>query len=136
MTPPVAAPFSPFQQIFDNFWNMPITSWQRFFNPQVVFNYNPEDEGVEYHVLQRVGSYGSQLSTVINTLQVLREELDETALDPGQRYAIAEFDRLRSEAERAVAEYRGVDADQLRAGLMALKQRDPAAYAALKAELD
>lgn len=136
MSTPVAAPFSPFQQIFEKFWNMPITSWQRFFNPQVVFNYNPQDEGVEYHVLQRVGSYGSQLSTLIHALQVLREGLDDSALNPAQRGAIAEFDRLRAESGRAVAEYRGVDADQLRAGLAALRQRDPAAYAALKAELD
>lgn len=136
MTPPAAAPFSPFQQIFDKFWNVPITSWQRFFNPQVVFNYNPQDEGIEYHVLERVGSYGSQLSTIIDALQVLRAGLDDSALSPPEQRAITAFDRLRSEAEHAVAEYRGVDIDQLRSGLAALKQRDPAAYAALKAELD
>jgi hypothetical protein len=140
MNKPMTSLFSPFQQVFDNFWNMPVTSWQRFFNPQFVFNYNPDDEGVEYHVLQRVGSYGSQLSTLIEMMCLLRRTaLDEAKLDPAQKLVVAEFDRLHAESKRAVAEYRGenqsVDVDQALALLQALKQKDPTAYAALKTKL-
>lgn len=136
MNKPLTSLFSPFQQVFDNFWNMPITSWQRFFNPQFVFNYNPDDEGVEYHVLQRVGSYGSQLSTLIDTVGLLRSQLDATKLDAAQRNVLAEFDRLATESKRAVEEYRGeTGTDQMLALLQALKQKDPAAYATLRAKL-
>lgn len=140
MNKPLTSLFSPFQQVFDNFWNMPVTSWQRFFNPQFVFNYNPEDEGVEYHVLQRVGSYGSQLSTLIDMLDLLRATaLDESGLDPAQRATVAEFERLKSESARAVQEYRGgdaVDTAEVLGYVANLRRTDADAYRTLRAQLD
>lgn len=139
MDKPMTSLFSPFQQVFDHFWNIPITSWQRFFNPQMVFNYNPQDEGVEYHVLQRVGSYGHQLSIILSMLELLRRSLPEQqSLDESQRATLDAFEQLRADSQRAVAEYRGEyppDATQLLAGLRDLRERNPAAYAELQAKL-
>lgn len=134
MDKPVTSLFSPFQQVFDHFWNIPVTNWQRFFNPQMVFNYNPQDEGVEYHVLQRVGSYGHQLSTVISMLQLLRQLLpDEARLNAAQRETLERFERLRLDSQRAVEEFRGEPgAAQVVGFLRNLKQQDPQAYAALQ----
>jgi hypothetical protein len=123
---------SPFQQTFEKFWNVPITNWGRFFNPQVVFNYNPDDIGIESHVLGRVGSYGSQLSTLIDAVNVMRERLDATSLDPGQRVAIERFDRLRVDSERAVSEYRGTDPEDLIRRLAELHAHDATAFATVR----
>jgi hypothetical protein len=124
--------FSPFQQVFENFWNVPVTSWSRLFNPQVVFNYNPDDEDVEKHVLGRVGSYGSQLSTLIDAIDVLQRRLDRGALTEAEGVRLREFDRLRDAADAAVDEFRGVsDADGLIHRLEALRVRDPAAFASV-----
>jgi len=138
MDKPVTSLFSPFQQVFDHFWNIPITSWQRFFNPQLIFNDNPQDEGVEYHVLQRVGSYGSQLSTVLSMLQLLRETMPEGAeLNAEQRETLKQFERLRIDSQRAVAEYRGApSSDQVVSYLRRLREKDPGAYAALQERID
>jgi len=62
---------SPFSQTFDKFVNNPVTNWGRFFNPQMIFNYNPEDAPIEAHVLSKVGSYGSQISTLLDMVAVL-----------------------------------------------------------------
>jgi hypothetical protein len=124
--------FSPFQQVFENFWNVPVTSWSRLFNPQVVFNYNPDDEDVEKHVLGRVGSYGSQLSTLIDTIDVLQRRIERDALTDAERVSMREFDRLRDDADAAVDEFRGGnDADALIHRLEALRVRNPAAFASV-----
>jgi|GEM_PF-1158354 len=138
MNTPMASLFSPFQQVFDHFWNIPITNWQRFFNPQMVFNYNPQDEGVEYHVLQRVGSYGHQLSTILSMLELLRATLPaDDELNADQRATLERFERLRTESQRAVAQYRGAPGTrQVVDYLKALRARDPQAYAALQAEVE
>ena len=125
---------SPFQQMIERFWYEPVTTWSRLFNPQFIFNYNPEDEDIERHVLSRVGSYGSQLGTLIDTIEVLREQLPAgTVLDPVDQSALDEFDRLRAEAERAKADFRGHDPAQLIRTLAELKDRDPEGFAKVRA---
>jgi len=133
----VTSLLSPFQQVFDHFWNIPVTNWQRFFNPQMVFNYNPQDENVEYHVLQRVGSYGHQLSTLISMLQLLRQLLpDESRLSAAQRETLSRFERLRIDSQRAVEEFRGAPSpEQVVNFLQTLKQQNPQAYAALQEQV-
>jgi hypothetical protein len=117
--------FSPFRQTVDHFWNMPVTNWGRFFNPQFTLNYN--DVGVENHVLSQVGSYGSQLSTLIDIIAVLRKDLPED-LSAQQKCAVKEFDRLCEDSKRAVVEYRGgtgsMQGDQILALLEKLKSDD------------
>ena len=128
--------FSPFRQTVDHFWNMPITNWSRFFNPQFTLNYN--DVGVENHVLSQVGSYGSQLSTLIDMMEILRKNLPEN-LTAQQTVAVKEFDRLRDDSKRAVAEYRSggdaVQGDQILALLEKLKSDDRDEFDALKKKI-
>jgi hypothetical protein len=123
---------SPFQQMIERFWYAPVTTWSRLFNPQFIFNYNPEDEDIERHVLGRVGSYGSQLGTLIDAIDVLRHRLPDD-LDPLEQSSIEEFDRLRDEAERAKADFRGLDPAQLIRRLAELKDRDPEGFEQVRA---
>jgi hypothetical protein len=123
---------SPFQQTFERFFNIPVTNWGRFFNPQVVFNYNPDDVGVESHVLARVGSYGSQLSTLIDAVDVLCQRLDMASLDASQRASIERFGRLRGDVGRAITEYRGSDPQDLIGRITDLHDRDASAFAAVR----
>lgn len=136
MSSPIDSFFSPFRQTVDHFWNMPVTNWNRFFNPQFTLNYN--DVGVENHVLSQVGSYGSQLSTLIDMIEVLRKDLPEN-LTAQQKYAVKEFDRLREDSRRAVAEYRGgagaMQGDQILAMLEKLKSDDKDEFDAIKKKI-
>ena len=127
--------FSPFRQTVDHFWNMPITNWNRFFNPQFVLNYN--DVGVENHVLSRVGSYGSQLSTLINMIAILRDQLPAD-LNAEQKSTVKAFERLCEKSREAVAEYRGGDivkSDEILAQLMKLKSEDEAQFEIVRRSL-
>lgn len=130
--------FSPFSQTFGKFVNEPVTSWQRFFNPQVVFNYNPQDEPIEAHVLSRVGSYGSQISTIIDAIDILqRRLLPRDEVDGADLEALTAFDALRDSASQAVDEFRGrVSADDIVSAAKALRQRDPGGAKALRERLD
>jgi len=109
---PTAAPFNPFapfleafNQSIGRFIYRPVTDWEHFFSPQVVFNYNPQDMPVESQVLARVGSYGSQLSKIIAVIEAMLANLpaDYTA---EQRKAIDAFHKLGEEAQAAVDSYR------------------------------
>ena len=106
--------FSPFSQIIDKFVNQPITNWSHFFSPSVVFNYNPEDEEIEQHVLRKVGSYGKQLGVLIDMVQLLRSQLPlaEDKLNVVDRETVKKFDRLAAEVEQAVSDFRGESSDQ------------------------
>lgn len=130
--------FSPFSQTFGKFVNEPITSWQRFFNPQLVFNYNPQDEPVEAHVLSRVGSYGSQISTLIDMIDLLqRRLLPAEGLEGADLETLKAFDALRDTANQAVDEFRGrVSADDIVTAAKALRKRDPGGAQALRERLD
>ncbi len=128
---------SPWSQTIGRFINEPVTNWQRFFNPQVVFNYNPQDEPVEAHVLSRVGSYGSQLGKLIDVIDILQRSLDRSILTAPQREALTAFDRLRDSAEQAVDDFRGrIGADDIVAAAAALRKRDPAAAGVLRDKLN
>lgn len=127
---------SPFQQTIDHFYNMPVTNWARFFNPQFTLNYN--DVGVENHVLSQVGSYGSQLSTLIDMIALLRKDLPDN-LSAQQKVAVKEFDRLSEDSKRAVAEYRGggstVQGDQILGMLEKLKSDDKEGFDSIKKKI-
>jgi hypothetical protein len=128
--------FSPFRQTVDHFWNMPVTNWNRFFNPQFTLNYN--DAGVENHVLSQVGSYGSQLSTLIDMIAVLKKNLPEN-LSAREQCSVKEFDRLCEDSKRAVAEYRGDDraikSEQILSMLEKLKNDDRAEFDSLSKKI-
>lgn len=138
MGSPLDSFFSPFRQSVDHFWNMPITNWNHFFNPQFVLNY--KDVDVENHVLSQVGSYGSQLSTLIGMIDLLRKDLP-TDLNAQQKLAVKEFDRLREDSQRAVADYRGdpdpalTDGDHMVALLEKFKSENKDEFEAVKKQI-
>ena len=129
--------FSPFSQVIKSFVNEPVTNWQHFFNPQVNFNYNPQDAPVEAHVLSRVGSYGSQLSTLIDAINVLQMHLPRAGLAPAEINALDAFVDLRNKAAQAVEEFNGnVTVDSIVSAAESLQQRDPGSLAQIRAKLD
>ena len=87
---------SPFNQIFEKFVNQPVTDWHNFYSPNFVFQYNPEDQPVEQHVLRKVGSYGRQLGLVIGMIQLIRSQLPiaSSALSESERELVKDFDAL------------------------------------------
>jgi hypothetical protein len=72
-----------------------------------MFNYNPEDEGVERAVLNRVGSYGRQLGIVISAIELLINKMDTHGLTSAQQEVLKELKDLAATAHKTVAEYRG-----------------------------
>ena len=111
----------------------PVTDWKRFFNPQFFFTYNDEDEEVENHVLQKVGSYGKQLGILISVLDVLVADLPERAQ---QQKAVKDFRQLSEQVKGAVAAINGPQqksitqayVDRLIENLQSLATSDPKAH--------
>lgn len=127
---------SPFTQTIGRFVNNPVTDWQRFYSPQVIFNYNPEDEPVEAHVLSKVGSYGSQLSTLIDVIDVLVTRMGAKGLTDDQKDAVKAFTELREKADKAVDEARGLATPEaIVEAVEALAKRHPDQLPELKTKL-
>lgn len=128
--PPIAFPFA-------EFFISPQTTWTRFFNPQFFITYNSGDAAIENHVLSRAGSYGKQLGTMLDALDVLVRHLPLDDLTTTERRTVDEFTALRERVEDAKREFRGgedkrssIDIDRLLADLARLRRTDPDAYAA------
>ena len=86
-------------------WNYrPVTSWFEHF---VTINWNSQDADIEQHVLGEVGSYGYQLSRVIDAVDLLVGELDLARLTPEQQRIVVRLEDLAHSARRSVKEYRG-----------------------------
>ena len=128
----------PFQEAFEKFTVNPVTSWQRFFNPQFYITYNSADVEVENNVLQRVGSYGKQLGRLIDVLNVLVARLPPQELTGQERLVLDRFKELSRKVDLAVAEVNGpkppenevtpAEVDRLVEGLNRLARTDPAVY--------
>jgi hypothetical protein len=99
---------SPFNQIFEKFVNQPVTDWHNFYSPNFVFQYNPEDQPVEQHVLRKVGSYGRQLGLVIGMIQLIRSQLPiaSSALSESERELVKDFDALVEDVNAAISDFR------------------------------
>jgi hypothetical protein len=96
---------APFADLFRNFSIRPETNWARAFNPQFMFVLNRDDAEVETEVLRQVGSYGKQLSTIIDAIDVLvRRQRGEAPADGDER-SLSQFDALRSRAREVVDLY-------------------------------
>lgn len=112
----------------------PITSWQKFFNPQVTVNYKTTNNEIENHVLDRAGSYGKQLGIIIDMLMLLKSELikNEKKLSKEQREVVKNFDELAATVDSAVREFKGgvaeQDIDQLVHRLEKIKETQPGVY--------
>jgi hypothetical protein len=97
----------PFQEWYKYFNYLPTTNWQRFFNPQIIIGSNTQDQDVETHVLQEVGSYGKQLGIVIRLLSLMALNLDKNKLLPQELKALEEFEVMSREVRKAVDEFKG-----------------------------
>jgi hypothetical protein len=128
---------------FEDFWINPVTTWQRFFNPQFFINYNSGDADVENHVLRQVGSYGKQLGRILDVLKVLVSRLSPGDLTPTERDALRKFNEIAAAVDSAVSDYwrRREDGvtrakvEQLIEGLAALAKSDPDRHRMLVARL-
>ena len=58
-------------------------------------------------MLGEVGSYGLQLSRILDAVDLLVSELDLTRLTPEQQSIVVRLEDLRDAAHRAVSEFRG-----------------------------
>src|SRR2546426_6741860 len=95
------SPFANFLRVWDY---RPTTSW---FDHLFTVNWNSQDADVEQHVLSQVGSYGLQLSRVLDAVDLLVSELDLSRLTPEQQRIVVRLEDLARSADQAVAEYRG-----------------------------
>jgi hypothetical protein len=87
-----------------------VTNWSRFFNisPALsLFTYNAGDQEVEQQVIDHVGSYGSQLSTILKMLDVLNRHVKLAGLDKTDQDAEDEFDELFRNSRAVVAKHKG-----------------------------
>ncbi len=146
-TSPSPAPQWPFQKMFEDFASkfvyFPTTNWQRAFSPQVNFGCNLEDQDTEQHVLDEVGSYGYQLSRIIDVLNALVARLPAGELTPQEQQDIAAYHDMVRRVDAALEEKQGPadrgvtagDVANLAGGLQALARTDPAQYRALLDQL-
>jgi hypothetical protein len=93
-------PFGNFLRTWDY---RPVTSWFDNFT----INLNSHDAELEEHVLGNVGSYGLQLSRILDAVNLLVSELDLDRLTPEQQRVVVRLEDLAEDVRRSVAEYRG-----------------------------
>jgi len=94
----------PFATFMKNWDYRPVTSWFEHF---ITINWNSQDADVERHVLGKVGSYGLQLSRILDAVDLLVSELDLSRLTPEQRRIVVRLEDLARSADRAVNDFRG-----------------------------
>ena len=94
----------PFATFMKNWDYRPVTSWFEHF---ITINWNSQDADVERHVLGEVGSYGLQLSRILDAVDLLVSELDLSRLTPEQRRIVVRLEDLARSADRAVNDFRG-----------------------------
>lgn len=101
------SPYDVMLKGFINTYVEPVTNWTRAFSPTMYFGCNVEDISTEQHVLNSVGSYGSQLNRIIDVVSLLLPTLKTMKLTKGQQEDIRKFERLAKEADEASSTYRG-----------------------------
>jgi hypothetical protein len=65
-------------------------SWFEHF---ITINWNSQDADIEKHVLGEVGSYGLQLSRILDAVDLLVSELDLARLSPEQQRIVVRLER-------------------------------------------
>ena len=83
-----------------------VTTWSRLFAPALsLFTFNVGDQAVEQQVIDHVGSYGSQLSTILKMLDLLNRK--PTVIDYSDKDVLNEFKELFQNSRAAVAKHKG-----------------------------
>lgn len=121
---------------FVNTYVEPITNWTRAFSPTMYFGCNVEDIPTEQHVLNNVGSYGSQINRIIDVVSLLLPTLKTATLSDREREAIVDFERLARQADEASSSFRNKSArninleevDEFLERLNTLAKADPEQY--------
>ena len=135
----------PFEEAFRNFTIDPRTNWSRFFNPQFFVAVNEQDAALENKVIGQVGSYGKQLSILIDVIAVLIGRLPDESVDGRDREGINRFNDLVNGGQQITGGQRRGPAirravETLVPDLRALKAADPQMYdeivRALRKEID
>jgi hypothetical protein len=108
MVSPTINPLAWIQFPFTNFlrtWNfVPRTQWLDHF---ITINNNGNDAPVEQHVLTEVGSYGKQLSEILDALEVLIAHVDKMKpFESDELGAIDVLKKLHIDTKQAVARFR------------------------------
>jgi hypothetical protein len=92
---------------FLRYWDFrPSTSWFQHF---ITINNNAGDVGPEEAVLGEVGSYGYQLSRIIDAVQVIVDQLEKSQglgdLSPDQEQSLAKLRQLAQDVDSSVNGY-------------------------------
>ena len=93
---------------FLRYWDFrPSTSWFQHF---ITINNNAGDADAEQTVLGEVGSYGYQLSRIIDAVKVLADQLEKgpglADLSADQQQSLANLRQLAKEVDASVERYR------------------------------
>jgi hypothetical protein len=132
---PFTYPFQLFDHIY-KFIYFPTTNWSEAFSPKFYFGSNTQDADIEKYVLSKVGSYGSQLAQLFDTLDLLIDKLPPDNLTDEEKVCIERYRRLSSHVDEAVDEYRRrsghditeSDIGSIISGLEGLKKSNPTRY--------
>ena len=95
---------NPFFDFLKTWYYDPVTNWQHAFSPVINFGCNIEDKDVEQHVVDSVGSYGSQINRMMDVLRCRRPAHPETLTSEEQDF-VDEFQALARRADKAAAEF-------------------------------
>ena len=92
---------------FLRYWDFrPSTSWFQHF---ITINNNAGDAGPEATVLKEVGSYGYQLSRIIDAVQVIVDQLEKSRglgdLSTDQQQSLAKLRQLAKDVDASVNGY-------------------------------
>lgn len=96
---------NPFFDFLKTWYYDPVTNWQHAFSPVINFGCNIEDKDVEQHVVDSVGSYGSQINRMMDVLTVLVARLDPETLTPEEQDFVDEFQALARRADKAASDF-------------------------------
>jgi hypothetical protein len=124
------------KNVLYNFVYFPTTNWQHALSPTFNFGCNVQDVEVEHQVLDKVGSYGSQLNRVLDVLSVLVADLDRSRLTRQEQQFVDKYEELARNADEAASEIQGTrrhgvthaDINRMIDALGELKKSNPAGY--------
>ena len=121
---------------FVNTYVKPITNWTGAFSPSFHFGCNEQDASTEQHVLDTVGSYGSQINRIMDVVSLLVPLLKDKTLSDSDRRTIADFEELATKADEASSTFRNKrprdmtldEVDEFVERIQKLEKVDPARY--------